>query len=372
MTSSELAIAVRLLAMEFKAENVDSVERLAIERSVIPARRVARQKPNRITDQPMHARAALPQKDPQPSFLMCPPRHFAVTYSINPWMDPQAWADGGAALSTKAERQWAKLHRALHDAGAVIQTVEPIPGLPDLVFTANAAVVLDRKVVLSRFRHDERRGEEPIFAASFETLGARGLIDEIFRLPAGIVLEGAGDCIWDSRRKLFWLGCGFRSDAAAARFIERKFSVPCLIVPLANASFYHLDTAFCALPCGSIVYYPEAFTSEALATIHARALPEERVVLEEADAAHFAANAICINRKIVLSSCSDSLRRRLQELGYAIIETPLRAFMRSGGSACCLTLRLDHCSMADARTETAAGVKDPDRPNEQTSRRTTL
>jgi N-dimethylarginine dimethylaminohydrolase len=286
----------------------------------------------------------LAPKNSKPLFLMCPPHHFAVTYSINPWMDPQVWTNGGEALAVEADRQWAGLHRALYNAGAAIETVDPVSGSPDLVFTANAAVVLDRKAVLSRFRHDERRNEEPIFAASFEVLSERGLIDEIFRLPAGMVLEGAGDCIWDSRRKLFWLGCGFRSEATTARFIERKLAVPCLALPLAHASFYHLDTALCVLPCGAVVYYPAAFTSDALATIHAQVLPEQRVVLGEADAERFAANAVCVNREIVLSSCSASLRGRLQELGYAVIETSLDAFMHGGGSACCLTLRLDNCS----------------------------
>jgi len=89
--------------------------------------------------------------------------------------------------------------------------------LHDLVFTANAAVVLDRKVVLARFRHGERRDEEPLFAASFRALQARGLIDEILQLPAGITLVGAGDCIWNPRRGLFWMGSGFCSDAATGR-----------------------------------------------------------------------------------------------------------------------------------------------------------
>jgi N-dimethylarginine dimethylaminohydrolase len=251
---------------------------------------------------------------------MCPPRHFAVTYSINPWMNPQAWTNGGATLAAKAAHQWVELHGALDEVGATIETLDPIPG------------------------HDERRREEPIFAASFESLSQRGLIDEIFLLPAGMVLEGAGDCIWDSRRKLFWLGCGFRSEATTARFIERKLAVPCLALPLAHASFYHLDTALCVLPCGAVIYYPAAFTADALATIHTHVLPEHRIVLDEADAERFAANAVCVDRKIVLSSCSDSLRSRLQELGYAVIETPLDAFMHGGGSACCLTLRLDNRS----------------------------
>ena len=151
---------------------------------------------------------------------MCPPRHFAVSYSINPWMDPQAWTAGGASLHDKAQVQWTGLRRVLETAGAAIETIEPAPGLPDLVFTANAAVVLDRKATLARFRHGERQGEEPVFAAAFAALKTRGFIDEIVALPGDIMLEGAGDCIFDARRSVFWMGCGFRSDAAAAKWPE--------------------------------------------------------------------------------------------------------------------------------------------------------
>jgi N-dimethylarginine dimethylaminohydrolase len=279
-----------------------------------------------------------------PHFLMCPPRHFAVTYSINPWMDPRAWVDGGAVLRADAQRQWAGLHRALAAAGAAIEVLEPKAGLPDLVFTANAAVVLDRKVVLTRFRHGERQGEESVFAASFRALQARGVVDEIFQLPPGMTLEGAGDCIWDTGRQLFWMGSGFRTDAAAGRVLEQFFGVRCLTLILANPSFYHLDTAFCVLPCGGVIYYPAAFTSASLATIHDHVAPGDRIALDHADATRFAANAVCLGRSLVLSSCSETLRRDLEERGYTVIETPLHAFLRSGGSACCLTLRLDHRS----------------------------
>jgi len=291
----------------------------------------------------MNVHATLAEASARPRLLMCPPRHFAVTYSINPWMDPQSWA-GDGHLHAEAERQWVALRDALVAAGATVETIEPAPDLPDLVFTANAAVVLDRKAVLTRFRHPERRNEEPIFAAHFAALVACGVLDEVSALPDGIILEGAGDCIWDARRRLFWLGCGFRSDAAAGPILERQFGRPCLPLPLADACFYHLDTALCALPCGAVLYYPDAFKPAARAIIEAHVGPEHRIALDRADAERFAANAVCIGNTIVLSSCSASLCARLQERGYAVVETPLHAFLRSGGSACCLTLRLDHRS----------------------------
>jgi N-dimethylarginine dimethylaminohydrolase len=292
----------------------------------------------------MNIHATLDKKSARPHLLMCSPRHFAVTYSINPWMDPRSWGDRDGNLHGEAQRQWAGLRDALTAAGAVVETIEPTPDLPDLVFTANAAVVLDRKVVLSQFRYPERQKEEAIFAAAFAALRERGVVDDVCQLPPGVILEGAGDCIWDARRRLFWLGCGFRSDAAAASFLTQQLGRPALALPLAQPRFYHLDTAFCVLPCGGLMYHPEAFTPAAQATIDAHVAPEHRVALDRADAERFAANAVCVHNTIVLSSCSKSLRSALQERGYTVVQTPLQAFLRSGGSACCLTLRLDHRS----------------------------
>src|SRR2546421_5163494 len=157
---------------------------------------------------------------PPPRFLMCPPQHFAVTYSINPWMDPAAWAGSGDALHASAGAQWSALHARLSESGVAIETVIPHEGLPDLVFTANAAVVLDRIALLARFRHPERQSEQPVFGGAFRALQARGLIDEVIEMPHGVALEGAGDCLWDRKRALFWMGCGFRSDAAASQVVE--------------------------------------------------------------------------------------------------------------------------------------------------------
>jgi N-dimethylarginine dimethylaminohydrolase len=290
-----------------------------------------------------------------PRFLMCPPRHFAVTYSINPWMDPASWAESGEALRTSAGRQWNALNAVLRDAGAVLEAVAPRDGLPDLVFTANAAIVLDGKALLARFRHPERQGEQPVFAAAFHALAARGLISEVIELPRGVALEGAGDCLWDRTRKLFWMGCGFRSDAAAGREVEATFGVPCLALPLSEASYYHLDTALCALPCGAVIYYPGAFTPQALDVIHAHVVPGDRIALDANDAARFAANAVVAGQTIVLSSCSAALRATLEERGYRVRETLLDAFQRAGGSACCLTLRLDHRVQAKRAPARMAG-----------------
>src|SRR5262245_17612075 len=223
--------------------------------------------------------------------LMCAPEHFAVSYAINPWMDPARWARDARAHAA-AERQWAALHAKLTELGATVELVPPVPGLPDLVFTANAAVVLDRQALLARFRHPERQREEGHFEAAFRSLQARGLIDAVRKLPDGLVLEGAGDCVWDERRDLFWMGYGPRSDAAAARAVEDTFAREVMALELADARFYHMDTALAPLPGGEVMYLPSAFTAAGTAAIRERVAPLARIEITSEDGCRLAANAV--------------------------------------------------------------------------------
>ena len=281
--------------------------------------------------------------NPTARFLMCRPEHFAVSYTINPWMDPKRWArDAGAHAA--AEREWAALHRKLLMLGAAVELVPPVPGLRDLVFTANAAVVLDGKALLARFRHPERQREEGHFEAAFRTLQARGLIDVVRKLPKHLVLEGAGDCVWDTRRKLFWMGYGLRSDAGAARAVEDMFGQDVVALELADARFYHMDTALAPLPGGEVMYLPGAFSAAGRAAIRERVAPHERVEIAIEDGCRLAANAVALGNTLIMSGGGRRLRAELRERGYAVATTPLASFLRSGGSAFCLTLRLDRRS----------------------------
>jgi len=277
-------------------------------------------------------------------YLMCRPEHFAVNYVINPWMDPQSWARDTRAHAA-AVHQWADLARKLGELGATIDLVPAAPGLPDLVFTANAAIVLDRKALLARFRHPERQREEPHFEMAFHALQARGVIEGVHKLPDGIVLEGAGDCVWDATRKQFWLGYGQRSDAAAAQAVSGTFGQAVVPLELADARFYHMDTALSVLPHGEVMYLPEAFTAAGCAEICDRIAPSQRIELDMVDGARLAANAVCLGNAVIMSDASDRLARELAERGYQVVTTPLSAFLRSGGSAFCLTLRLDRRSV---------------------------
>jgi N-dimethylarginine dimethylaminohydrolase len=293
---------------------------------------------------------------PVARFLMCRPEHFAVSYAINPWMDPPDWARDASVHSAAAHREWTGLHRLLTGQGAAIDLVPAAPGVPDLVFTANAAVVLDRQVLLARFRHAERQAEEPHFAAAFQALKARGLVDSVRHLPEGVVLEGAGDCVFDQTRNMFWLGYGQRSDASAERAVEEMFGIPVAALELADPRFYHMDTALSPLPRGEVMYVPEAFTPAGRNVIREHVPRGKRIEIGIEDAAKLAANAVVLGDTLVMAGASDRLRGTLEERGYRVATTPLRSFLKSGGSAFCLTLRLDRRSQPSGRALRQAAV----------------
>ncbi len=285
--------------------------------------------------------------------LMCPPDHFGVRYAINPWMDPPSWTRNDQALTAASHYEWRTLRDTLVNLGASIELVPAAATVPDLVFTANAAVVLDRKVLRARFRHPERQKEEVHFETTFRALQRRGLIDCIDKLPDEVVLEGAGDCVWDVRRNQFWLGYGPRSDAAAEQIVKEAFGVEVVALELANPRFYHMDTALCPLSRGEVMFVPDAFTKKGRATIYDQVNACQRIVVDVDDACRLASNAVRVGDTLVMSSCGDRLRSNLTERGYHVVTTPLCSFLRSGGSAFCLTLRLDHSSAAINRAVAA-------------------
>jgi N-dimethylarginine dimethylaminohydrolase len=256
-------------------------------------------------------------------------------------MRPAAWT---ARLLPDAIAASRSLRAALIEAGACVETMPAETGLPDLVFTANGAVVLDGKVLLARFQHPERRGEEAPFRTAFRALQARGLVREIVQLPAGVCHEGAGDALWDAGRSLIWTGHGQRSDHAAAAVIAATFGRPVEALELATPRFYHLDTCFRPLSGGEVLYYPPAFTADALRRIEARVAPADRLVATDEDAAAFCVNAVCLGRTVIMARAPAALTRRLEARGYAVVEIDLDPFILAGGAAFCLTLRLDQQS----------------------------
>ena len=274
--------------------------------------------------------------------MMSSPQHFEVSYTINPWMDPSQWSVSAERLADDARRGWAQLKATYERLGARVSTQPPVPGLPDMVFTANAAVVLDRKVLLARFLCPERQGEEAHNRAFFEALQQQGQVDEIIEPPPGLFFEGAGDAIWDASRRIVWTGYGQRSSRGMHSAIESLYGVPTVPLELVDPRFYHLDTCFCVLAGGEVLWYPAAFSPEAANAVRRLAGEDMLIEATEEDAMHLGVNSVCLGRDVVMCHASAATRAALIARGYAVHVVPLASFNRSGGAAYCLTLRLDN------------------------------
>ncbi|MBV9267269.1 MAG: nitrate reductase [Acidobacteriaceae bacterium] len=263
---------------------------------------------------------------------MCPPHHFGVEYVINPWMQGQV----NAADQELACRQWMQFHSFMSNY-ADVALMPAVSGLPDLVFTANAALVYRQVAVLSSFRCMERQPEAQYYAEWLSSDGFR-----VETLPSGILFEGAGDALFDrGSNALLWFGYGFRSSETAVPHLKRSLDVEVQELRLRDPRFYHLDTCFCPLEGGYLLYYPAAFDGQANEVIQARVPADRRLVVSEEDAIHFACNAVNIGKKIILNYATRDLAARLTSHGFELIQTRMSEFMKAGGSTKCLSLRLN-------------------------------
>lgn len=277
----------------------------------------------------------------RPRIVLTDPRHFEVSYVINPWMRPDAWDRDPAGNRRAARAAWDGLAAALALAGADIEVVEGAPGLPDMVFPANSAIVMDGRALLSRFLHPERRPEEARFLAAYRRLQARGLLDEVAEMPEGLHQEGAGDCHWDPVRRHFWMGWGQRSSRASVDHVAAFFGCPAVPLELVSPRFYHLDVCFYPLSGGEVVFYPGAFSEASRSSIRERVPADLLIEAGEEEAGLLCLNAVNIGRDVVMATGTPRLRAALAERGYRCLEVDLSPFMLSGGAAYCMTLRLD-------------------------------
>lgn len=274
--------------------------------------------------------AATNGADMRQKILMRPPDHFAVAYVINPWMEGHiADIDDGLA-----RRQWEGLRAAIEQHAEVV-LAPPQSGLPDIVFTANAGLVLGRQVIVSRFRCPERQGEEPHHRRWFSRNGF-----EILDWPDDLPFEGAGDALFDREKEFLWVGHGFRSDGAVPAVLRKLLGRETVALDLADPRFYHLDTCFCPLAGGYLMYFPEAFDEKSRAMIELLVPECKRIVVGESDALKFCCNAVDLNGHVIMNDASDDLQDRLRGAGFTPVITPLSEFMKAGGAAKCLTLKL--------------------------------
>jgi N-dimethylarginine dimethylaminohydrolase len=270
--------------------------------------------------------------------LMCPPTYYRIAYEINPWMHRQDPAKGRLAAD-----QWRRLRRLLEGQGATIRCLVPRPELPDLVFTANAALIYRDVAIPAHFRHPERQAEEPLVREWFAAHGFR-----LDTLPDEVFFEGAGDALFCG--DTLFAGYRIRSDVRGHREVGERLQCRVLPLELVDRRYYHLDTCFCPLAPDTAIYYPPAFDAYGRKVLNS--MIDQLIPVGDAEAARLACNAVVLGRTVVTNTGCPQLQRELQQRGFAPLATPLSEFIKGGGSAKCLTLRLDG--------EDAAGWKQPD------------
>ena len=258
---------------------------------------------------------------------MCPPDHYGIEYEINAWMDRRRASDHDLAV-----RQWERLRNLLKELGATVRCLTPVPGLPDFVFTANAALIYRDMAILSRFRHAQRRGEEEHYGEWLTEQGFR-----VRQLPADFYFEGAGDALFCG--ETLFAGYRIRSSIRGHQQIAELIGCRVLSLELIDPRYYHLDTCFCPLAPGMAVYYPSAFDTYARKVLEETI--EDLIPVSAAEAARFACNSVVLGRAVITNRGCPGLHRELRLRGFTPYATSLSEFLKAGGGAKCLTLRLD-------------------------------
>jgi N-dimethylarginine dimethylaminohydrolase len=260
---------------------------------------------------------------------MCPPRYFAVTYAINPWMDPGVPVDAELAL-----RQWTALAAVYTDLGHHVDVIDPQPGLPDMVFAANSGTVVDGRVVGARFRAPERAAEAEHYRRWFVEHGFRDVV-----MPAA-VNEAEGDFAWTGR--LLLAGTGFRTEPDAHAEAQEALGVPVVSLRLVDPRYYHLDTALMVLDDSpstpAVAYYPAAFSTGSQRVL--RRLFPDAVLADAADAACLGLNGVSDGRNVVLPREATGLAARLRQRGYHPVCVDVSELRKSGGGPKCCTMEL--------------------------------
>jgi N-dimethylarginine dimethylaminohydrolase len=261
----------------------------------------------------------------QRTYLMCPPEHFAVEYVINPWMDPDKPVDVALAM-----RQWQRLGEVFTSLGHTVHTITPQPGLPDMVFAANGATVIDGKVLSARFKFAERQPESDAYLAWFRQHGYRRIRE------SAVLNEGEGDIVFAGRAIL--AGHGFRSDEAVRDELIDFYGLPVISLKLVDPRFYHLDTALVVLDADTAAYYPAAFDDAGQGALAAHFT--ELIEVKDEDAEVLGLNAISDGRNVVLPEQAIGLIAQLEAAGFAPVTVNLSELLKAGGGPKCCTLEL--------------------------------
>jgi N-dimethylarginine dimethylaminohydrolase len=257
-------------------------------------------------------------------YVMTPPTFFAVEYAINPWMDVSAPVDVHVAHT-----QWERLRQTYVELGHRVHLVEPLPGLPDMVYAANGGFIANDIAVVTKFRFAERADESKAYADWMSSRGYRPVTTRH-------VNEGQGDLLLVGQMVL--AGYGFRTDWRAHAEISSALGMPVVSLELVDPRFYHLDTALAVLDDHTIAYYPPAFSPAAQRQLHA--LFPDAIVVGSADAYVLGLNVVSDGLHVVLPAAATGFAKQLDDAGFEPVGVDLSELLKGGGSVKCCTLEV--------------------------------
>ena len=264
------------------------------------------------------------EKDTTPTVLMCRPEYFTVSYRINPWMHPDEPTDTSLAL-----KQWTALYDTYRSLGFTIQLIDPIEGLPDMVYAANGGFVLDGIAYGAKFHYPERQPEGPAYMDWFR--------DNDFEVAEPQETnEGEGDFLLVG--DVILAASGFRSDTSSHQEIATVYGRKVISLSLINPSFYHLDTALAVIDPETIAYLPSAFDESSLEILRER-YPDAIIATEE-DAAILGLNSFSDGHNVVIAEKAVTFAKDLRERGYNPLGVDLSELLLAGGGVKCCTLEL--------------------------------
>ncbi|GAA3426865.1 dimethylargininase [Streptosporangium sandarakinum] len=258
-------------------------------------------------------------------YLMCRPDHFAVEYAINPWMHPEAGADRGRAIL-----QWETLRKVYLELGHEVSLIEPIEGLPDMVFAANGALVVRGRVYGARFTYPQRAAEGPAYLNWFTSNGYERVCEPAF------TNEGEGDFL--TLDDVILAGTGFRTDITAHKEAQEFLGLPVVTLQLVDPRFYHLDTALFPLNGHNVAYFPGAFSAGSQEVL--RTMFPEAVIATEDDATVLGLNAVSDGTNVVINTEAADLQLELKRRGFEVVPVDLSELRKAGGGPKCCTLEI--------------------------------
>ncbi|MFY1698918.1 dimethylarginine dimethylaminohydrolase family protein [Solwaraspora sp. WMMA2101] len=259
--------------------------------------------------------------------LMSDATHFRVDYEINPYMCTGVQPDPAAAVAEHAAI--AAAHLA---AGRKVEYLPSAPQCPDMVFTANAAVVRGGRAVLGD-PPAQRQAELPYFR---QWLTEQGY--DVVAAP--YPFSGQGDAL--AFGDLLLAGYGYRTDRRMHPVLAAELGYQVVPVRTVSPRWYDLDLAVAVVggPTNTLAWCPAALDPASQGRL--RDLAVDLIDVDVDEAARFALNLVSDGTTVTMTRGNPGLASALRERGLQVVELDTTELAKGGGGIRCTALTLDN------------------------------